>query len=44
MSLFTENTLKFIKNYLLLLDIKEITILLSVNTSMTDILTFTATR
>ena len=43
-SLFTENTLTFINNYLLLLNMNEITILLSVYTSMTDILTFTATR
>ena len=43
-SLFTENTLTFIINYLLLLNIIENTTLLSVYTSMTDILTFTATR
>ena len=43
-SLFIENTLKWIKNYLLLLNIIENTILISVYTSMTDILTFTATR
>jgi len=43
-SLFIENTLTFINNYLLLLNIIENTILLSVYTSMIDILTFTAIR
>jgi len=43
-SLFIENTLTFINNYLLLLNIIENTILLSVYTNMTDIFTFTAIR
>ena len=42
-SLFIENTLTFINNYLLLFNIIKNTILLSDYTGMTDILTVTAT-
>jgi len=40
-SLFLENTLTFINNYILLLNIIENTILLSFYTGMNDILTVT---